>query len=479
MCSKPRRRSFTTVVAAATLALFLSSQIPAFGAQRPNAVIEWNQVALQCISDTRSGPTITARALAIVHTSMFDASTVYDLSSRPAISFGAVSGRRYTRNEFATAISYAAFRALIGLFPSQVSKLEAEMTKLGLSVSNETDLRTPQGVGNSAAEAVLSARSNDGSNQLGGYADTTGYTPVNTPDTMDNPDRWQPLRVPDGKGGFVVQKFLTPQWALVKPFSPELHSLLQSLRSVPARYDSHSNSYRSQAKQLIDLSAQFTDRDKAIAEYWALGPGSVTPPGRWFEFAQYISSRDHHSLEDDAKLFFILGNSMLDASIAAWTEKRQFDSVRPITAIRYLYAGQPIRAWAGPYQGTQIIDGSNWLPYQAATVVTPGFPEFISGHSTFSAAAAEILRRWTGSDDFGLSFTAPAGSSVIEPEQSPSSDVRLKWETFTQAADQAGFSRRLGGIHFREGDLIGRSVGRSVADADWRYAQHFWQSHSK
>jgi hypothetical protein len=294
---------------------------------------------------------------------------------------------------------------------------------------------------------------------------------------VNNPDRWQPLRIPDGKGGFVVQKFLTPQWELVQPFSPELHSLLQSLRNAPARYDSRL--YRTQADQLIKLSAQLTDRDKIIAEYWALGPGSVTPPGRWFEFAQYISARDHHSVEDDAKLFFILGNSMLDASIAAWTEKRVYDSVRPITAIRYLYTGQPIKAWAGPYQGTQIIDGSNWIPYQEATVVTPAFPEFISGHSTFSAAAAEILRRWTGRDDFGLSFTAPAGSSVIEPEQTPHSDVRLKWETFTKAADQAGFSRRLGGIHFREGDLVGRSTGRRVADADWRYAQHFCSHHTK
>ena len=91
------------------------------------------------------------------------------------------------------------------------------------------------------------------------------------------------------------------------------------------------------------------------------------------------------------KLFFVLGNSMLDASIATWTEKEQFDYVRPITAVRHLYAGQPIRAWAGPYQGVQTIDGSAWFPYQESTVVTPPFPEFISGHSTFSAAAAEFF----------------------------------------------------------------------------------------
>jgi hypothetical protein len=411
----------------------------------------------------------------MAHTSMFDAWSVYEPHSRSTVPFAAKYDLRRARSERVIALSYAAFHTLQDLFPTQTPLLEAEMTKLGLSPHvTTTDVHTPAGIGNAPAEALLTVRHNDGSNQLGGYADTTGYAPVNTPDTIDNPDRWQPLRVPDGKGGFVIQKFLTPQWELVMPFAPDLPTTLQNIQDAPAQYGSSPASYTEQAAALVTLSADLNDREKIIAEYWALGPGTVTPPGRWFEFAQYVSARDHHSLDDDVKLFFILGNSMLDASIAAWTEKRQFDSVRPITAIRFLYAGRPMWAWAGPYQGTQMIDGANWIPYQESTVVTPAFPEFISGHSTFSAAAAEVLRRWTASDDFGLSFTAPAGSSVIEPGQTPISDVRLFWSTFTQAADQAGFSRRLGGIHFRNGDLTGRAVGKQVADADWAYAQHFW-----
>ena len=128
-------------------------------------------------------------------------------------------------------------------------------------------------------------------------------------------------------------------------------------------------------------------------------------------FAQWVSRRDRHSLDRDAKLFFALNNALLDASITAWDAKRQWDSVRPITAVRWLKRGQLVRAWGGPYQGTKTIRGEDWLPYQPATFPTPPFPEYISGHSTFSAAAAAVLQDFTGKDDLGMSITIPAGSS--------------------------------------------------------------------
>ena len=155
-------------------------------------------------------------------------------------------------------------------------------------------------------------------------------------------------------------------------------------------------------------------------------------------------------------------NALLDAGIAAWDAKRAYDSPRPITAIRFLFARQPVRAWAGPNHGTRVIDGADWRPYQADSFLTPPFPEYVSGHSTFSAAAAEILARFTGSDAFGVSATRPAGSSLFEPGAAPAADVTLRWETFSAAADEAGLSRRYGGTHFEAGDLAGRSGGRSV-----------------
>jgi hypothetical protein len=147
--------------------------------------------------------------------------------------------------------------------------------------------------------------------------------------------------------------------------------------------------------------------------------------------------------------------------------------VRPVTAIRFLFRGRRVRAWGGPHQGTRLIDGGDWHPYQPATAVTPPFAEFVSGHSTFSAAAAEVLRRFTGSDAFGGSATVAAGGSGIEPGRTPAGDVVLAWDTFSAAADEAGLSRRFGGIHFEAGDLAGRALGRAVGAAVWARASAY------
>jgi hypothetical protein len=379
------------------------------------------------------------------------------------------------------AISYAAYRALVDLFPSDVPLFNYLMTKLGYDPADlSTDTRTPTGIGNVASHAVITFRHHDGSNQLGdlhpgAYSDYTGYVPVNDPDHINNPNRWQPLRVSDGQGHFVVQKYIAPHWGHVTPFA--LTSGSQFRPCAPPTYPS--GAYRQEAAQILEYSANLTDRDKVIAEYWADGPSSELPPGHWCLFAHFVSQRDAHDLDTDVKLFFLIGNAVFDAGIAAWDAKRVFDSVRPVTAIHYLYAGKKVRAWGGPYQGTRLIDGQNWWPYQASTVVTPPFPEYISGHSAFSAAGAEILKRFTGSDTFGASYTQPAGTSRIEPDAVPATDVTLSWATFSNAADQAGLSRRYGGIHFEQGDLVGRTLGRLVAAQVWNKAQTYMNGTAK
>jgi len=119
--------------------------------------------------------------------------------------------------------------------------------------------------------------------------------------------------------------------------------------------------------------------------------------------------------------------------------------------------------------GTQLIDGEEFKSY----IATPPFASYISGHSTFSASAAEVLRRFTGSDNFGASFTELTGSSTVEPGVTPAQSVTLSWPTFTEAADQAGISRRYGGIHFKADDLVGRQTGRRVADVVWNKAMSY------
>jgi hypothetical protein len=322
---------------------------------------------------------------------------------------------------------------------------------------------------------VLAFRHGDGANQLGdlapgAYADPTGYAPVNDPEHLVDPGRWQPLRVPDGRGGSAVQRCVTPHWGRVVPFalaSGDEHRPADRPPGYP------SPGYRAQAEQLLEYSAGLTDAHKAIAEYWADGPASETPPGHWCLFAQWVSRRDGHALDADAVLFFALGNALLDASIACWDCKLAVDYVRPVTALRHLFGGQAVPAWAGPGRGTGTIDGATWAPYRPATEVTPPFPEYVSGHSTFSAAAAEVLRRATGSDDFGAAYTVRAGESLIEPGSTPAADVGLAWATFSEAADQAGLSRRYGGIHFEAGDLNGRTMGRAVGARAWERAQAY------
>lgn len=461
-----------------TLGLLLTKGADAALSKTPNEVILWNNAALQAIRDMRPGPTITARALAIVHTAIYDAWAAYDPIA-VGTQLGSSLQRPKSENTLENkkkALSYAAYRTLVDLFPSEAAKFSDVITSLGYAPTDtSTNTSTPTGIGNVAARALINVRHHDGANQLGdlhpgAYSDYTGYQPTNTPDQINDPDRWQPLRISDGHGGFVKQKYYTPQWNKVVPFA--LQSGAQFRPTVrPKSHLFNPEEYKKQAQQILDYSAHLSDKQKAIVEYWADGPRTEFPPGHWNLFAQLVSRRDKHSLDDDVKMFFILNNALFDASIAAWDTKLAFDYVRPLTAIHYLFKGQKVKAWGGPNRGTQEINGEDWQPYQPATVVTPPFPECVSGHSTFSAAAAEILKKFTGSDTFIASYTQRAKTSVVET--APARDITLSWTTFSAAADEAGLSRRYGGIHFEDGDLMGRTIGRKVAALVWDKAQSY------
>lgn len=444
-----------------------------------NAVLRWDQAALQAVRNTGTGPTIAARAYAITHTCIYDAWAAYD----PVAVGTRLSGtlrRPVVENTLTNkqeAISFAAYRALIDLFPTQQALFDGLINSLGYDPFNTTtDTSSPAGVGNMAAAAVLAFRHTDGSNQLGdlnpgAYSDYTRYRPVNFPDRVIDPNRWQPLRLPNGQ----VQRFLTPHWGNVIPFALK-SGLDVSPEKAPAffQFKFFGWPYRRQALELLNISANFGDREKTIAEYWADGPGTETPPGHWLLFGQFVSRRDHHGLDEDAKMFFALSNGVFDAGVAIWATKRLYDSVRPITAIRLLFRGQRVRAWGGPGKGTLLIFGEDWQPYQELDFVTPPFPEYVSGHSGFSAVSAEILKSFTGSDDFGASATLAAGSSKIEPGITPSTEITLSWATFTEAAEEAGISRLFGGIHFMDGNLQGRKMGRKVGALVWQKAQTYF-----
>ena len=481
LSSSLRRVATAWLVALLTLATVVAARAPVAAsgggrvpAARDNVVLVWNEAALQAVRDTRPAPTVSARALAVVHASIYDAWAAYDAKA-VGTRLGATLRRPPAERTMASkqkAISYAAYRALVNLFPARAASFDALMAALGYDPADASGDAGPVGIGNRAAAAVLAYRADDGANQAGGYADTTGYQPVNTPDEVVDADRWQPLRLPNG----AVQTWATPHWYRVTPFA--LRSAAQFRPDGPvAHVDERgrpNRAYVRQARETLRDSRELDDRTRSIAAYWWDGPSTELPPGHWCLLAQYVSRRDRHSVDQDAKMFFALTGALLDAGIAAWDAKRAYDSVRPITAVRELYRGRTVLAWGGPGKGNRAIHGEDWLPYQPPAVVTPPFAEYVSGHSTFSAAAAAVLASFTGSPRFGFSVTIPAGSSMIEPGAVPSRPVTLSFRTFADAADQAGRSRRYGGIHFEAGDLDGRRLGRRVGATAWVAARAFF-----
>lgn len=242
--------------------------------QRGNVVLRWNNAALQGVRDAKLGPPMVSRALAIVHTCMYDAWAAYDgtaVGTRLGDSLRRPAPERSHTNKRA-AVSFAAYRAAIDVFPGdRTTVFDPLMASLGYDPGNlSTDASTPAGVGNLAAAAVLAFRHRDGANQLGdepggapgvAYADYTGFRPVNDPmdvrvpfdpSAVHDPNAWQPLRYVDGTGAVVTPGFLGAQWQHVIPFAM---SSTRELRSPtgPARFGSAQ--YLEQAEQLLAFSA--------------------------------------------------------------------------------------------------------------------------------------------------------------------------------------------------------------------------------
>jgi hypothetical protein len=507
----------------------------------PSPVVLWNEVTLAAVRHGPPRPTVITRSLYIVHQAMYDAWAMYDRQAMPV--YLSVDYKRpveeHTEANKTAAVSQAAYQTLLVLFPTYEANSQAFSSLLKMqgysALQSVEDMGSAPSIGYMAAAAVLAGRENDGSNVANNYADMITehypelYQPLNSADpTASNaaggpdydPNHWQPLRVPTGivtdeygqpmadpavPESFIDQVFLTPHWGEVTPFA--LKSGDQFRPPAPPEYGSgepyidalgrqmtNDEAFRFQVGEIAGISAGLTDRQKVIAEYWADGPRSETPPGHWNALAHGISERDQLGIDEDIKLYFALNAAVLDAGIAAWDAKRTYDYVRPVSAIRNSYAGEMIEAWAGPDRGTALIAAENWQPYQQATFVTPPFGEYVSGHSTFSAAAAEVLTRFTGSNKFYDGETVlyyedfnqdgipdmlgqhivPVGGNMFEG--SPVKVIVLQWPTFQDASAEAGVSRRFGGIHFQDADLRGREMGKEIGTQAYNVAERFWTS---
>src|SRR5690606_38364854 len=221
-----------------------------------------------------------------------------------------------------------------------------------------------------------------------------------------------------------------------------------------------------EVKEVVEWQSKMTPENKALVEFMRDGPQSVQQAGHWLKFAQDVSKRDNHSLDQDVKMYFLVESVAMDAFIACWDSKMAYDSARPYAQVRHYYKDQEITAWGGPDKGMITMKGSEWIPYSPDIFLSPPFPSYTSGHSTVSGGCAEALKLLTGDDTFGVEVELIPGA-LTEPNNL-GEKVILKFPTFTETAEMAGISRVMGGYHIQADNIAGLELGRKVAHHNYK-----------
>jgi hypothetical protein len=462
----------------------------------------------------------------------------------------------------------------------------------------------PAALGNRIAATVIEYGGDDGALEGERYVDT-GYAPANEPlvvtspgTEMRDPNTWQPLSLEQqvSQNGLPipgkVQTFIGPSWGRVAAFAlpPSTSGMPIDPGPPPRLGDVSDAAFKQAALDVIRYSSQLDPADgveveidpgalgdnplgtnagdghdvnpstgkaydrqivlradfqRALAEYWADGPKSETPPGHWNVIANAVTDAPGFerriggqgpvvdALEWDVKMYFALNGAVHDGAIAAWGLKGHYDSARPISMIRYMggkgqssdpdgpsydpeglplepglvevvtrastapgerhehlaqHVGEiAVRAWRGfpddpatTTSGVGWIRAVDWVPYQRSTFVTPAFAGYVSGHSTFSRAAAAVLTAFTADPYFpgGMSETTVRRGELLH-EEGPTEDVTLQWATYFDAADQAGVSRLYMGIHIAEDDIEGRRIGDVCGEDAWALAQRYFDGSAR
>ena len=448
---------------------------------KDNIAYKWGAIALEATAnDTemfKPRPTITSRYLGLIFVSIFDAWTRFDKKAIPVYleNVERRPAKECTLKNKEIAISYAAYRAMSEYYYSDSTLFRNFMIELGLDPNDQSlDPNTAVGIGNLAAKAVIEARKNDGSNQYGNekgsngvpYFDYTAYQPVNSPNENIDINRWQPKYFADGKGGSFAPSCLTPFWQNVKPIA--LKTADQFRPGPPPMLGS--KQLEKEVKEVVDMQANLTDENKALVEFMRDGPKSVQQAGHWLKFAQDVSRRDNHTLDQDVKMYFLTEVTAMDAFIASWDAKMYYDFARPYALVHDYYKDKSITGWGGPGKGMIKMKGQQWRPYSPETFLCPPFPAYVSGHSTISGGCGEILKLFTGSDEFGEEVALIPGA-LTEPNNLGEM-VIIKFPTFTETAELAGISRVMGGYHIQADNIAGLKLGRDVAREVWKMYQY-------
>lgn len=304
--------------------------------------------------------------------------------------------------------------------------------------------------------------------------------------TLTDVDKWTPL-----KFGETVKNYLTPEWGTNNQGILDSETFTDLLSKTNQLFPT-SSQYESEMKDVANITSNLTDEQKMLAEFWAGGPGTVTPPGMWFVFLDIVIRSNNIKLVNEIKNYTILCSGLYQAGISAWRLKRDNMQARPIQKIRqYLYNQSISQSW-NTY--TNNDKGQFWLPYQELNFVTPPFPDFVSGHSTFSSSSAKLFCYLLGTDMINLQnpvinndilqYLCPTLNSsstanfslnnfFIFPNTStvesgvPSTSINLNWVCWTEISRSSGKSRIYGGIHIESSNQGGLYLGSMIGDQIW------------
>ncbi|MBI2929481.1 MAG: vanadium-dependent haloperoxidase, partial [Verrucomicrobia bacterium] len=326
---------------------------------RGDAVTDWNNAALDAIRADNTPPPKASRQLAILHASIYDA--VNGITRTHEVYFVA-SAVPASASKVAAA-SAAAHEVLLNFHPTHAATFDALHATTLAAIRSGPQKTAGLAWGESVAEQILAARANDGSNA------------TVPPPSGSGPGYW--VATPPGFGAYSL-----PQWGFITPFAMMDHAQFRppgppALAS--AEYAADCNDVKALGVALG--STRTADQDE-IALFWADGAGTETPPGHWNSIAQDVASAHGNTLEQNARLFALLNLAMADAAICAWDAKYTFNFWRPVTAIRN-----------GDTDGNDAtIPDPTWSSF----IGTPPFPDYVSGHSTFSGAASTVLALFYG-----------------------------------------------------------------------------------
>ena len=381
-----------------------------------DVILEWNNLLLEAIRNESTSPPLAARNLAIVHAAIYEAVNAIEGMCEPyLISLTAPSGA----SAEAAAVG-AAYECLAHLYPSQIASFDAAYNRFLASTSPTMSREDGLMLGQIAGLIILSWRNGDGSST------TYAYIPGAEPGDWRRTSPF--FRPPE-----------LPQWPYVHPFAMTNGAQFRPIGPPSLT----STQYARDFNQVKELGARDsnnrTPEQTLIARFWSDFSYTVTPPGHWNQIAQNVATNRGNTLIQNARLLALLNIAMADAAIIAWDAKYVFNFWRPITAIQEADNDGNPDTKAEP----------NWTPL----LNTPPFPEYTSGHSTFSSAAATVLAEFYGTDQ--ISFTV--GSDTLP-------GVFRSYESFEAAAEEIGLSRVYGGIHFLSADLDGLQSGHELGE---------------